>query len=614
MKHLSLLLIILLSSQVFAGVRPDIYTEVFSSGYSSPVAVRNDGVNSMLYIVQRNGAVYIADSAGIKQATPFLDISGRVLSGGEQGLLGLAFHPSFRENRLFVVNYTRRNDGATVISTFRVSQNNPLQADAASEKIILTIPQPYSNHNGGDIHFGADGYLYIGTGDGGSGGDPQNYAQNPQSLLGKMLRIHLDTDSSYIIPQDNPFAESNTHRKEIWATGLRNPWRFSFDRLNDDLWIADVGQSAREEVNLAVSPRRGGENYGWRCYEGELGYNTSGCGQASEYTAPVFTYNRTNTAGGQSITGGYVYRGSRFPDLYGYYVCADYISRNFWLIKPAGEEHPEVILKNNVQASVTGFGEDIHGEIYLASFDGQIYRLGSRCSGLVPDSIYVWPVSCDASADGELGVIFADTSSSPVEYYWSNGAATSHISGLAAGWYHLEATAENGCVFKDSFLVETSTSQRPLIERRADSLMTQAQGTYKWYMNNELLENETHHYILPVRSGLYTVEVTDESGCQLTSAPAEFIISNTGNPMIQEGLLVYPNPTDGLVHVQLPEPYTDKNMMLIIYDGQGKALYQQIVWSSVEPISMFQFARGIYIVEVIDKDSDYRAVIRVVRN
>lgn len=612
MKYLSLLLFIFFSTQVFAGVRPDIYTEVFSSGYSSPVAVRNDGVNSRLYVVQRNGAIYIADSAGTKQATPFLDISGRVLSGGERGLLGMAFHPSFRENRLFVVNYTRRNDGATVIATFKASQNNSLQAEITSEKIILTIPQPYSNHNGGDIHFGSDGYLYIGMGDGGSSGDPQNYAQNPQSLLGKMLRIHLDTDTTYSIPLDNPFAESAMYRKEIWATGLRNPWRFSFDRLNDDLWIADVGQNAREEVNLAVSPRRGGENYGWRCYEGEVGYNTSGCGQTSEYTAPIFTYNRTNTTGGQSITGGYVYRGSLFPDLYGYYVCADYISGNFWLIKQNGAA-PEVILKNNVQASVTGFGEDIHGEIYLTSFDGRVYRLGSRCSGMVPDSIYVLPVSCDAATDGELSIAFTDTSS-PVEYRWSNGSTSSRITGLSAGWYHLEATAENGCVFKDSFLIETVPFERPVIERRADSLTTQSEGTYEWYLNNELLENENNHYILPVRSGLYTVEVTDESGCQLTSAPAEFIISNTGNRMLKEGLLVYPNPTDGLVHIQLPKPYTDKNMMLIIYDELGKALYQQVVWSSVEPVSMSQFAKGVYIVEVLDKESDYRAVVRIVRN
>jgi glucose/arabinose dehydrogenase len=332
-KFLLSMVCLFLILQSFASVKPNLFIEEFSSGYSDPLAVRNDGVNNRLYVVQRNGEIYLIDSLGNKSAEPFLDIKSRVFFGGERGLLGLAFHPQFISNRLFVVNYSRLSDGATVIATFKAFEDNPMKADINSEKILLTIIQPAANHNGGDIHFAKDGNLYIGMGDGGGGGDPNNNSQNLQSLLGKMLRIHLDTDSTYSIPSDNPFYNDFNSKGEIWSLGLRNPWRFSFDRLNDDLWIADVGQSAHEEVNHASSPRNGGENYGWRCYEGNESYNGVGCADSSSFTYPIFTYNRTNTTGGQSITGGYVYRGNKFPDLYGYYVCADYLSKNFWLLK-----------------------------------------------------------------------------------------------------------------------------------------------------------------------------------------------------------------------------------------------------------------------------------------
>lgn len=202
--------------------------------------------------------------------------------------------------------------------------------DPDSEVILLTANQPFANHNGGDVHFGPDGYLYTGLGDGGSGGDPQNYSQTPTSLLGKMLRIDVNSGTPYAIPPTNPFVGSTAVANEIWALGLRNPWRFSFDRLTGDLWIGDVGQNEWEEVDFQPASSAGGENYGWRCYEGNAPYNTTGCGAVGNYVAPVAVYANTSSLG-CSITGGYVYRGSQYPDLYGYYLYTDYCSGRIWV-------------------------------------------------------------------------------------------------------------------------------------------------------------------------------------------------------------------------------------------------------------------------------------------
>jgi len=612
MRCLFLLFFLISGLYASAQVKPVLSLEVFSTGYSNPLAVRNDGVHSWLYIVQQNGMIYIADTSGSKRPTPFLNITGKVLSGGERGLLGLAFHPDFRENRLFVVNYTRQTDGATVIATYKATEGDPFTANAASEKILLTVEQPFSNHNGGEIHFAADGYLYIGMGDGGSGGDPRNNAQNPMSYLGKILRIHVNTDSTYTIPEDNPFVSRENYLKEIWAMGLRNPWRFSFDRQTDDLWIADVGQSAREEVNLARSVRKGGENYGWRCYEGEQGYNTAGCEPASAYVSPLFTYNRTNATGGQSITGGYVYRGNKFPDLQGYYVCADYVSRNFWLLK-MGEGGLEVILKNNVLASVTSFGEDLQGELYLTSFNGNIYRVGSLCSELAVDSVYNKSASCKTASDGALYVELKGASE-PVRYLWTGGDTTQSVTGLEGGWYYLEATDANGCVLREQFLVETLPVSMPEIQRNGDTLLTEAEGTYRWFLDGAVLDGEDQHYILPAQNGIYTVEVTDGLGCVVLSDPVEFIINSLWSNTRSDRLYVYPNPAGSQININVPESVRMKNLFLTIFDVQGKVVAQRTIWSAADPVSLLPYARGVYFIEIEDPEGAYRAIAKIVKN
>jgi len=294
-------------------------------------------------------------------------------AGGEQGLLGLAFHPDYATNGYFYVNYTD-TDGDTVVSRFTVTFD-PDAADPSSEQILLSIPQPYSNHNGGDLAFGTDGYLYISTGDGGSGGDPQNYAQNPLTFLGKILRIDVDTGSPYGIPADNPFVSDPGVLDEIWALGLRNPWRFAFDSLTGDFWIADVGQSAREEINFQDAASPGGENYGWRCYEGTLPYNTTGCDGPESYEFPVFEFPHPEHC---SVTGGVVYRGTSYPELDGYYFFMDYCSGNMWSLFSDGQGGWQVDDYGVFVSFISSFGADAAGEVYACSLsDGTLYKMES---------------------------------------------------------------------------------------------------------------------------------------------------------------------------------------------------------------------------------------------
>ncbi|MBC8173422.1 MAG: PQQ-dependent sugar dehydrogenase [Chitinophagales bacterium] len=353
--------------------QPAIGLQTISSGFNSPVDIANAG-DERLFIVEQDGFIQILHPDGA--TSTFLNIDARVGSGGsEQGLLGLAFHPDYGSNGYFYVNYTN-NSGNTRISRFSVNPLNPDLADATSESILLTITQPFDNHNGGDLEFGPDGYLYIPTGDGGSGGDPGNRAQDITSQkLGKILRIDVDGGSPYAIPADNPFV-GITGDDEIWAYGLRNPWRFSFDRLTGDMWTGDVGQDDWEEINFQPASSTGGENYGWRCYEGNHEFNTSLCDLGATYFFPVYEYPHSFATGGFALTGGYVYRGSEFPGMYGYYVATDFVTGNFWIISPDGIGGFTTEFLGNIQSDISSFGEGMDGEIYACNLSsGDIYHM-----------------------------------------------------------------------------------------------------------------------------------------------------------------------------------------------------------------------------------------------
>jgi len=342
-------------------------TEV-ARGLSNPVAITHAG-DDRLFVVEQRGTVRVVKDGQLLEQ-PFLDITNRVRSGGERGLLGLAFAPDFAESGRFYVYYTDLN-GDSVLSRFRADGDT---ADAASEQVLLTQVQPYSNHNGGQIAFGPDGYLYVGLGDGGSGGDPQGNGQDLGTLLGKLLRLDVFGDGA-VPPASNPFVGRQGARPEIWAYGLRNPWRFSFDRHTGDLFIADVGQNAFEEVNFQPADSGGGENYGWNVMEADRCFEPrSGCDE-SGLVLPIISYPH-GSQWGNSISGGYLYRGSANPDLNGAYVFGDYVSGRVWRADRVGDEW-EVSLLMDTGFNVSTFGEDASGELYVADHGGGvIYRLG----------------------------------------------------------------------------------------------------------------------------------------------------------------------------------------------------------------------------------------------
>jgi glucose/arabinose dehydrogenase len=348
--------------------------------FNQPDGIVNDNNSNRLFVTEQGGVIWMFDnSQNTNVKTAFLDISDRVVSGGEQGLLGLAFHPDFKQNGYFYVDYTAPNPLRTVIARYKVLANNANMADKGSEQILLTVNQPFTNHNGGQLAFGPDGYLYIGLGDGGSGGDPFGNGQNRSSLLGKILRINVDLSSNgrnYSIPSDNPFV-SNTlgFREEIYAFGFRNPWRFSFDSVSTALWAGDVGQDTREEVDVVKK----GVNYGWNIMEGTLCYNpASGC-DTTGLELPVWSYTHSV---GNAIIGGFVYHGLAMPDLAGAYVYGDFGSGRIWALRLNDTATPANALLTNTGLNIASFGLDTQKELYFSAYDGKIYKL---TSSIIPE-------------------------------------------------------------------------------------------------------------------------------------------------------------------------------------------------------------------------------------
>ncbi len=388
MKKILLLSLILFT---LVGFSQTIAIQSFATGFSSPVTISHPNNDSRLFVVQQRGLIRILNSNGTINATPFIDLTATVSSSGsERGLLGLAFHPNYATNGLFFVNYTRASDGFTVIAKYSVSANPEIANTTGT--ILMVINQPASNHNGGCIQFGPDGYLYIGMGDGGGAGDTSGYAQNldlaftpvvgnPSRIyLGKMLRIDVDTNApglNYGFPPTNPFI-TQPGKQEIWARGLRKPWKFTLNRLNGDMWIGDVGQNAVEEINRITNPLPNtGLNFGWRCYEGTAAYNTSGCEAIGTMTMPLTQYTHTAT-GGCSITGGYFYTGSLYPNFQNKYFFADYCINRIGYSNTAGA----ITYSANFSGTnnFTTFGEDINGELYIAN-SSTVFKIVDTTAG-----------------------------------------------------------------------------------------------------------------------------------------------------------------------------------------------------------------------------------------
>lgn len=354
--------------------QPGLTTQVVASGLDQPVDLQSaSGDRTRIYVVEQAGRIRLIRD-NVLRAAPFLEISGLVGAGGERGLLGLAFHPRYGENGRFYVNYTNRA-GDTHISEFRRSQDADA-ADPSSERVLFVEDQPFPNHNGGGLAFGSDGRLYIALGDGGSAGDPRNNAQNLFTRLGKILRIDVDSASPYAIPSDNPFANQPGVAREVWALGLRNPWRISFDRASGDLYIGDVGQSRREEIDIGLASRRGGENYGWRVTEGTLCFSPSANCSTAGFTPPVAEYDHSV---GCSVTGGYVYRGCRMPGHAGTYFYGDFCTAIIRSLRLQGGVATDQrdwtgVLSRGIDA-ISSFGVDADGELYIVDYSGRILKV-----------------------------------------------------------------------------------------------------------------------------------------------------------------------------------------------------------------------------------------------
>jgi glucose/arabinose dehydrogenase len=388
--------------------QPTVIFRQYMNGFSQPLDIVNAGDGSdRLFIVQKGGLIRILEDSVILP-TPFINLADSITAtGGEQGLLSLAFHPLYETNRMFFVYYTNTS-GAITIARFRTKIDDPYAADDTSGKILLTIPKGASNHNGGNLDFGPDGYLYFATGDGGGAGDVSNNAQNGNSLLGKMIRLDVDsieTAPYYTIPADNPYVGNPNVRDEIWAIGLRNPWRWSFDRANNNMWIADVGQDNWEELNFRAAGTTGGINYGWRCYEGTHAFNTGGCQPQGTYVSPVYEYPH-NSTGGVSVTGGYVYRGLEFPALRGYYMMSDFGSGHLWLVAPNGGGGFNVTRQPSVLASVVSYGENEEGRLFASTLGGTIYLVTAPPGAPLPVTLLNFQAT---SGSGEVNLTWETT-------------------------------------------------------------------------------------------------------------------------------------------------------------------------------------------------------------
>lgn len=379
-------------------------TEEVASGLDNPLFVTSppDEAHRLFVLEQNTGHILLIEDDALA-AEPFLDVSDRISTGGERGLLGLAFHPDYADNRRFFIYYTDAA-GDSVIARYETSEVDPNAADPESFHEVLTFEQDFANHNGGMLAFGPnDRYLYIASGDGGSGRDPLERAQDLGSLLGKILRIDVDVDEGYAIPPDNPFVDEPDAAPEIWAYGLRNPWRMSFDRVTGELYIADVGQSAREEVNVQPADSPGGENYGWPIAEGFACLDGEGeCGLDPQFTPPVYDYAHEPGLRA-SVTGGYVYRGGALPAHQGLYFFGDYVRNTVWSFLYEGDIVVQKDVTDHTQelapdagpfGSIASFGEDALGRLYIVDYEnGAVHRI-----------VAATPVG-DVNGDGKVNAV-----------------------------------------------------------------------------------------------------------------------------------------------------------------------------------------------------------------
>lgn len=491
-----------------------------ATGLSSPVDITFDSENNM-YVVEKVGRIKRINFNSSNHEE-VLNITDRVNAvAGERGLLGLAFHPDYLANGYLFVNYTG-NGGHTRISRFKRTNNSSFSIDPSSEKILMTILQPYENHNGGELNFGSDGYLYIAMGDGGSGGDPFNRSQNPKERLGKMLRIDVNTENNeYLIPADNPYVNANDTLPEIWAMGLRNPWKFSFDQLTHDMWIGDVGQGTWEEVDFTPASSLGGLNYGWRCYEADQKYDFSDCSESTAFTFPIHKYRNNAGVDGCSITGGYVSRDTTQKTLFGKYIYGDFCSGNIWHLykNENGVYENEKIFKLSAY-QLSSFGQDNNGVMYAATIgSGRILKISENCS-LIASGQALKQATCAEIANGSSAITVSGSQNYSISL---NGSTDFNLDSLIAGNYSFLVTdLDNGCTANGSFNIGIKDSLRLSVNPNQilvceGTVLTPLEGDLEvdsihYFFNNELIYTDTTFKIIFDQEGIYSF-VIYKDGC-----------------------------------------------------------------------------------------------------
>lgn len=607
-----LLFVMMTTSQAQLAIPYTVDLEPVASGFSSPVDIANAG-DDRLFVVERGGRIRILNTDGSINPSPFLDIDERVVNTGgqsERGLLALEFHHDYESTGWFFVHYSD-NNGNTVISRFSVDPSNPNAALTDSEKIIFTLEQPFTNHNGGSIKFGPDNMLYIGMGDGGSANDPTNQSQNGNSLLGKMLRIDVDNGDPFAIPADNPFVDNPDVRDEIWAIGVRNPWKFSFDRVLGDLWIADVGQSQWEEINFQKVGEPGGQNYGWRCREGNHDAITSGCNgpfepAAAEYNHEGFTHC--------SVTGGYTFFSNEgiFEGAPPIYFYTDYCSGTFWA---AFNTVPEGVISEQLNRisgnAISTFGEDNNGDLYVAALNnGTVFRLTYECN--IDFDLETVDASCSDIADGrivipnepevyDLGSLYSLDIVNTI-----SGEVITNRDAVPAGTYQVTAS-RFGCsrVFNNVVIREGAAPISVFIDFDTGILSTQVMDvTYQWLLDGEILPGATTQSITATELGVYMVEITFPNGCVRTSVGilVNFLPTSTNTIEQLTSMTIQPNPAEDFLTLSLATESFEQ-FDLKITDISGKEYYTQAIEVQGQTefkIDIQSFPIGVYLLTVSD--------------
>ncbi len=516
---------------------PEPHAVELASGLQRPIDIQNCG-EERLFFIEQKGQIHIMDKAGNILPEPFLDIDTIVLStANEQGLLGLAFSPNYAQDGFFFVNFTTgTGNGTTVVARYSVDPQNPNKALPSSKMTLLEIPQPGTTHNGGNLIFGPDGFLYIFMGDGGGG----NNSQNLMSLHSKILRIDPFSGSPYSIPADNPYFGSLSARNEIWAGGLRNPWRNAFDKLTGDLWIADVGQEKFEELNFQPADSDGGENYGWRCYEGNSVYIPTGCQPIGNYDFPIFEYPHGPTSG-CSVTGGFVYRGAQFARFFCKYLFTDACSAKLWATAQTGGTFTTDSIGKLPNFNFVTFGQDNEGELYLGSF-----------TLMQPGTGKIWKLT--------------DTSSClPVAFF----------------------------TFQDT--IKTSGQSVELTALSGTGL------TFQWTLNGTDIAGATAPTFVANQQGAYTVKVSKGS-CTNESAATflQFEGQSKTENALASALKIFPNPTDGRFIISAKNGgQLDPNLRVRLFDILGKPMsIGQKHGSQQVEIDLLNCFSGFYMVEI----------------